>query len=167
MLQNWSKRNKVSESKRDNPLQDYITQRAPALAYVATIGWRWYSPPSLGVNCHVLLQCGSGTHRRLSHTQTRRLSQNTTTMAAHVSMCRRVFDFNTLTHVRKVSQCVSGNAQRLYSSATQKENELELGESTLSAGNFTASLKTGSREVIHAAHKSHLQRRFCLIAHVS
>ncbi|XP_027130879.1 molybdenum cofactor biosynthesis protein 1 [Larimichthys crocea] len=67
-------------------------------------------------------------------------------MAAHVSMCRRVFDFNTLTHVRKVSQCVSGNAQRLYSSATQKENELELGESTLSAGNFTASLKTGSRE---------------------
>ncbi|TKS86173.1 Molybdenum cofactor biosynthesis protein 1 [Collichthys lucidus] len=60
-------------------------------------------------------------------------------------MCRRVFD-NTLTHVRKVSQCVSSNAQRLYSSATQKENELELGESTLSAGNFTASLKTGSRE---------------------
>ncbi|XP_038584379.1 molybdenum cofactor biosynthesis protein 1 isoform X2 [Micropterus salmoides] len=71
-------------------------------------------------------------------------------MATHASMCCRLFNgHSSLTHFRKLfAQCVNGNTQRLYSSATHKENELELGNSTLSNAtpNFAASMKTRSRE---------------------
>ncbi|KAM9340917.1 molybdenum cofactor biosynthesis protein 1-like [Symphorus nematophorus] len=64
-------------------------------------------------------------------------------MAAPASMCCRLFDRNySLTHLRKLAQRVTGNIQRLYSSATHKENELEVGDSTLPAANFAAPLKT-------------------------
>lgn len=71
-------------------------------------------------------------------------------MATHANMCCRLFDrHNSLTHFRKLFvQCVNGSTQRLYSSAPHKENELELGDSTLAAPNFAASVKTRSRQVI-------------------
>ncbi|XP_035530106.1 molybdenum cofactor biosynthesis protein 1 isoform X1 [Morone saxatilis] len=68
-------------------------------------------------------------------------------MATHASMCCRLFDrHNSLTHFRKLVQCVNGDIQRLYSSATHKENKLELGDSTLSAPNLAASPKTRSTQ---------------------
>ncbi|XP_069578403.1 molybdenum cofactor biosynthesis protein 1 isoform X1 [Brachyistius frenatus] len=69
-------------------------------------------------------------------------------MAAHASVYCRVFGRHSrLRNVRKLlARCVNGNSQRMYSSATHKENELELGHSTLTSPNFAASLKTGSRQ---------------------
>eukprot|EP00064_Thunnus_orientalis_P007785 superscaffoldBa00000883_g7807 len=69
-------------------------------------------------------------------------------MATSASMCCRLFDrHKNVTHFRKVLvQCVNGNIQRLYSSATHKENELALGDSTSAAANFAASPKTRSRQ---------------------
>ncbi|XP_037603101.1 molybdenum cofactor biosynthesis protein 1 isoform X1 [Sebastes umbrosus] len=70
-------------------------------------------------------------------------------MATHAaSMCCRLFDRQPcLTQVRKLLvRCVNGNIQRLYSGATQKENQLELGDSTSSAANFTSPLKTRSTQ---------------------
>ncbi|XP_070698825.1 molybdenum cofactor biosynthesis protein 1 isoform X2 [Pempheris klunzingeri] len=69
-------------------------------------------------------------------------------MAARASMCCRLFDrHNGPTHFRKLfRQSGNGSVHRLYSSATHRENELELGDSTLSAPNFAASLKTRSRQ---------------------
>ncbi|XP_042244414.1 molybdenum cofactor biosynthesis protein 1 isoform X2 [Thunnus thynnus] len=69
-------------------------------------------------------------------------------MATNASMCCRLFDrHKNVTHFRKVLvQCVNGNIQRLYSSATHKENELALGDSTSAAANFAASPKTRSRQ---------------------
>lgn len=71
-------------------------------------------------------------------------------MATNAGMYCRLFDrHNNVTHFRKVLvHCVNTNIQRLFSSATQKENELELGDSTSAAPNFTASPKTRSRQVI-------------------
>ncbi|XP_044021843.1 molybdenum cofactor biosynthesis protein 1 isoform X1 [Siniperca chuatsi] len=69
-------------------------------------------------------------------------------MATHASICCRLFDrHNSLTHFRKFFvQCVNGNTPRLYSSATHKENKLELGDSTLSAPNFAASRQERLRD---------------------
>ncbi|XP_031732686.1 molybdenum cofactor biosynthesis protein 1 isoform X1 [Anarrhichthys ocellatus] len=66
-------------------------------------------------------------------------------MATHASMCCRLFGRHaSLPHFRKLfGQRVNG---RLYSSATHKENEAELGDSTSSAANFSSSLKTRSRQ---------------------
>ncbi|XP_034531205.1 molybdenum cofactor biosynthesis protein 1 isoform X2 [Notolabrus celidotus] len=67
-------------------------------------------------------------------------------MATHSTVsCRLLNRLNTLT-LNKPLQSVHGDIQRLYSSATQKENELELGDSTLSASNFPAALKSSSRQ---------------------
>ncbi|XP_059209217.1 molybdenum cofactor biosynthesis protein 1 isoform X2 [Centropristis striata] len=64
-------------------------------------------------------------------------------MATHASVCCRLFDRRT--SFRKLFfQRVNGNIERLYSGATHKENELELGDSTSSAPNFASSLKTRS-----------------------
>ncbi|XP_050934029.1 LOW QUALITY PROTEIN: molybdenum cofactor biosynthesis protein 1 [Lates calcarifer] len=69
-------------------------------------------------------------------------------MASHGSMFCRLFNsHNNLTKFRKLfAKCVNDNIQRPYSSVTHKENEVELGDSTLAAPNFAASLKTRSRQ---------------------
>lgn len=70
------------------------------------------------------------------------------TMAIHASMRYCLFDRrNSSAVLRKLVLCVNGNIQRLYSSATRKENEVELGDSTLSAPNFVSSLKSRSTKV--------------------
>lgn len=70
-------------------------------------------------------------------------------MAAHARMFGRLFDRqNRVTHFKKILQCLNGNNQRLCSGATHKKNKLELGNATLSAPNFNASLKTRPKEVI-------------------
>ncbi|XP_022072396.2 molybdenum cofactor biosynthesis protein 1 isoform X1 [Acanthochromis polyacanthus] len=62
-------------------------------------------------------------------------------MASPVSMCCRWLDGpGCLRKVRKLF--VNGSRQRMYSGATHKENELELGESALTAPNFRAPPKT-------------------------
>ena len=45
------------------------------------------------------------------------------------------------------AQCVKRRVQRPYSSATHKENQVELGDSNLAAPNFASSPKTRSRQV--------------------
>lgn len=67
-------------------------------------------------------------------------------MRTHTAVfCRFLNRLNSLT-VFKPVQSVNGDIQRLYSSATHQENELELSDSTLPASNFTASLKSSSRQ---------------------
>ncbi|XP_071327355.1 molybdenum cofactor biosynthesis protein 1 isoform X2 [Trachinotus anak] len=65
-------------------------------------------------------------------------------MAAVGSMLHRLVDRrNSFIHFRKVlARCGNGTAQRPFSSATHKENEVELGDSTLAAPNFTRSRST-------------------------
>ncbi|XP_041827865.1 molybdenum cofactor biosynthesis protein 1 isoform X2 [Melanotaenia boesemani] len=67
-------------------------------------------------------------------------------MASRTSTCSRLFNtHNRLRDFRKLfSQCL--NASRLYSSATHKENELELRDSTFTDPNFALSLKTRSKQ---------------------
>ncbi|XP_072221383.1 molybdenum cofactor biosynthesis protein 1 isoform X1 [Leuresthes tenuis] len=69
-------------------------------------------------------------------------------MAARTSMCCRWFNrHNTLRNFRKLfAPCANGNVQRMYSSATHKENELGPRDSTFTAPNFAASLKSRSRQ---------------------
>ncbi|XP_071775062.1 molybdenum cofactor biosynthesis protein 1 isoform X1 [Centroberyx gerrardi] len=73
-------------------------------------------------------------------------------MSAHGSMCCRLLERHNgargaLTHVGKLFiQCANGKILRRYSSATHKENELELGDSTSVAPNFAAPLKTRSKQ---------------------
>ncbi|XP_074548858.1 molybdenum cofactor biosynthesis protein 1 isoform X2 [Halichoeres trimaculatus] len=67
-------------------------------------------------------------------------------MATHAAVfCRFLNRLNSLT-VFKPVQSVNVDFQRLYSSATHQENELELSDSTLPASNFPASLKSSSRQ---------------------
>lgn len=72
------------------------------------------------------------------------------TMAARARLCRRVFvGASSGTQSGKLfAQRPDGSTGRPYSSATHKENELELGGSTLSAPTNPASLKTRSRQVM-------------------
>nr|XP_046268627.1 molybdenum cofactor biosynthesis protein 1 isoform X2 [Scatophagus argus] len=64
-------------------------------------------------------------------------------MTTHASMCCRLFvRQNSLTRLRKLVQCANLSIQRLCSSSTHEENELELRDSTSSALNSAASLKT-------------------------
>ncbi|XP_076605623.1 molybdenum cofactor biosynthesis protein 1 isoform X1 [Chaetodon auriga] len=68
-------------------------------------------------------------------------------MATHASTrCRLLYRHNSLRNVRKLVQCVNRDIERLYSSATHKENKLELGDSTVSAANFALPLKSRPRE---------------------
>ncbi|XP_068436344.1 molybdenum cofactor biosynthesis protein 1 isoform X2 [Clinocottus analis] len=69
-------------------------------------------------------------------------------MAAHAgSWCRLFERHNTLPHFRKLFvQCVNGDIRRLFSRATHERSEVELGDSTSSAANFSPSLKTRSRQ---------------------
>nr|XP_020497261.1 molybdenum cofactor biosynthesis protein 1-like [Labrus bergylta] len=52
--------------------------------------------------------------------------------------CRLFYRLNSFTHLKPI-QCLNALYQRLYSGATQKENEFQLRDSTLSATNFSAS----------------------------
>ncbi|XP_026210347.1 molybdenum cofactor biosynthesis protein 1 isoform X2 [Anabas testudineus] len=63
-------------------------------------------------------------------------------MAAHASMCCRLSDrsSSSLSRFRKVF-----SVERLFFTATHRKNEVELGDSTLAAPNFTAPVKSGSR----------------------
>lgn len=73
-------------------------------------------------------------------------------MASHGSMCCRLVDRHNgtrkaFTHFTKLfAPCARGKMQRWYSSATQKENQLEVAEST-PVPNFAAASKTRSRQV--------------------
>ncbi|XP_029972359.1 molybdenum cofactor biosynthesis protein 1 isoform X2 [Salarias fasciatus] len=62
-----------------------------------------------------------------------------------LSYCRLLGRRDGLAHFRKL--WVDGSSSRTYSGATtHRENEVELGESTLGAPNFSASLKNSSRK---------------------
>ncbi|KAF7655983.1 hypothetical protein LDENG_00047600 [Lucifuga dentata] len=70
-------------------------------------------------------------------------------MAPHGTLCRRLLDRHNsireaLTNLGKL--LVNMNILRRYSSATHKENEVELGHSTLAAPNFAASPKSRSEK---------------------
>ncbi|XP_029983185.1 molybdenum cofactor biosynthesis protein 1 isoform X2 [Sphaeramia orbicularis] len=69
-------------------------------------------------------------------------------MASHASRYCRLLDRHwTVTPFRKLFvQRSNGNSQRPYSSATYKENQLELGHPTLASTNFAASTKTRSKQ---------------------
>ncbi|KAM3594672.1 uncharacterized protein V6R79_011945 [Siganus canaliculatus] len=68
-------------------------------------------------------------------------------MAIQTAMyCRFIDRQANFTNFRHVGQCLKLDFQRLFSSATHKENELELTDSTLSATNFAASPKTRLRK---------------------
>lgn len=68
-------------------------------------------------------------------------------MAFQAAMYCRFIDRQTsVTSFRNFGQCFKVDIQRLFSSATHKENELELTDSTLSAPNFAASPKTRFRK---------------------
>ncbi|XP_013865657.1 molybdenum cofactor biosynthesis protein 1 isoform X4 [Austrofundulus limnaeus] len=69
-------------------------------------------------------------------------------MATSTGMCCRLFErHNSFRNIQKLFvRSVNGSVRRMYSSATHKENEtIELGDSTLTAPNFTAAQKTSSR----------------------
>lgn len=71
-------------------------------------------------------------------------------MATPPGMCCRLFQrHNSLNNVTKLfSLRVNGSVRRMYSSATHKENErIELRDSTFTAPNFSAALKTSSKLV--------------------
>ncbi|KAM4625386.1 molybdenum cofactor biosynthesis protein 1 isoform 2-T2 [Polymixia lowei] len=83
-------------------------------------------------------------------------------MATHGSMCCRLIDRRNdtraaLTYFGKLfAQCANGEIRRSYSSATHKENQFELTDSS-SDSNFAASLKTKSKQELVSA-RSRSQR---------
>lgn len=69
--------------------------------------------------------------------------------AARSVLCRSFDTHSRLSYLRRLYvQCVSGSTQRLFSSATQKENEVELGDSTVAAVVPSYFTRSRTRQVI-------------------